>query len=85
MPNSWILRLALLFALFATLLSFYILASSLPAIRLFGLDPSPSTSVSQSPLVPLITAFGGRNLALGLLLLAFHWREMYGAMATVLI
>lgn len=85
MPNPWVLRLALLFALYAILLSVYILVSPLPAIQLFGLDPYASASLSPSPLVPFITVFGGRNLALGLAMLAFYWRGMHRAMGTVLI
>ncbi len=87
MPNSWVLclALALLFALYATLLSVYILVSPLPAIHLFGLDPCTAATVSPSPLVPFITIFGGRNFAIGLALLALHWQGMYRAMSTVLI
>ncbi len=85
MPNSWVLRLAILFALYATLLSVYILVSPLAAIHLFGLDPYIAATVSPSSLVPFITIFGGRNFAIGLALLAFYWQGLYRAMGTVLI
>ena len=84
MPQPWVIRLALLFALYATLLSIYILVSPLPAIRLFGLDPDPSTNVSPPAPVPLITIFGGRNFAIGLAMVAFYWQGMYRAMGTIL-
>ena len=85
MPNSWVLCLALLFALYATSLSFYILVSPLPAIHFFGLDPYTAATVSPSSLVPFITIFGGRNFAIGLALLALYWQGMCRAMGTVLI
>ena len=85
MPNPWVLRLALLFTLYATLLSVYILVSPLPAIQLFGLNPYASASLSASSVVPFITVFGGRNLAIGLAMLAFYWQGMYRAMGKVLI
>ena len=85
MPNPWVLRFALLFTLYATLLSLYILISPLPAIQLFGLNPYASASNTPSSLVPFITIFGGRNLAIGLAMLAFYWQGMYRAMGTVLI
>ena len=85
MPNPWVLRLALLFALYATLLSVYILVSPLPAIQLFGLNPHASASLAPSSLVPFITVFGGRNLAIGLAMLVFYWQGMHEAMGTVLI
>lgn len=73
MPNPWALRLALLFALYATFLIVYILISPLPIIQLFGLDLYASASLALSPLVLFITVFGGRNLAIGLAMLAFYW------------
>ncbi|KAF6219152.1 hypothetical protein HO133_004977 [Letharia lupina] len=85
MPNPWILRLAILFALYATFLSVYILVSPLPAIHLFGLEPYYSTPKSPSSLVPFITIFGGRNFALGLAMLALYWQGMYRAMGTIMI
>ena len=85
MPKIWVLRLALLFTLYATLLSIYILLSPLAAVRLFGLDPYPPGEISPSFLVPFITVFGGRNLAIGLGTLAFYWQGMYRAMGTALI
>lgn len=85
MPNPWVLRLALLFALYATFLSVYILISPLPAIQLFGLNPYASASLPSSSLVPFITVFGGRNLALVLAMLAFYWQEMHRAMGMVLV
>lgn len=85
MPNPWVIRLALLFALYATLLSVYILISPLPAIQLFGLNPYASAGLAPSSLVPFITIFGGRNLATGLAILACYWQGMYRAMGTVLI
>lgn len=85
MPNPWVLRLALLFTLYATLLSVYLIVSPLPAIQLFGLDPYSLASPSPTSLVPFITIFGGRNLAVGLAMLVFYWQGMYRAMGTVLI
>lgn len=85
MPNPWVLHLALLFTVYATLLSVYLLLSPLPAVRLFGLDPYSSASPSPTSLVPFITVFGGRNFAIGLAMLAFYWQGMYRAMGTVLI
>lgn len=85
MPQPWVISLALLFALYATLLSVYILAAPLPAIRLFGLDPYTPANISSSSPIPFITIFGGRNLAIGLAMLAFYWQRMYRAMGTILI
>ena len=85
MAHPWVIRLALLFAFYATLLSVYILVSPLPAIRLFGLDFDYSASSSQPSPIPLIVVFGGRNFAMGLAMLAFYWQGMYRAMGTVLI
>ena len=85
MPNPWVLRLALLFALYATLLSVYILVSPLSAIRLFGLDPIPLANISSSSPVAFITVFGGRNFAIGLAMLALYWQGMYRAVGTILL
>ena len=87
MPNPWILRLALHFALYAIAISIYIMVSPFPAFHLFlfGQEPYPLAGVIQTPLVPIIALFGGRNFAVGLAMLAFHWQRRYRAMGTVLI
>ncbi|MCJ1303323.1 hypothetical protein MMC08_006131 [Hypocenomyce scalaris] len=89
MPHPWAVPLALLFASYGTALSLYTFISPLAAARLIGLDLEPPTiSVSPPPgdlALRFVPLFGGRNLAVGLAILAFYWQRMPRAMGTVLI
>lgn len=81
------LRAALLLAVYACLLSLYTFISPLGAARLYGLDLESSVSASSTPenlAVRFAPVFGGRNFALGLAILTFHWQRMPRAIGTVL-
>ncbi|MCJ1258893.1 hypothetical protein MMC24_006727 [Lignoscripta atroalba] len=84
MPHPWALPAALIFGTYGSALSIYTFLSPLPAARLFGLDISPSFSPRENPAHGFVPVFGGRNLALGLMILAFYMQRMPRAVGTVL-
>ena len=66
-------------------LSFYGFISPVAAARLFGMDLERSAEIPADQVdVRFVDAFGGRNLALRLAILAFYWQRMPRAMGTTL-